>query len=79
VIYPENVVALYDLDRLHSFDTAWDTLARIGVASGHVYPLLTEMIEREAQGGEHIFWLLMMADEQRIVLSSEATRLSRNY
>ena len=54
VVYPENVDTLYDLDRLHSFDGAWDTLARIGVASGHVYPLLTEMIEREAQGGEHI-------------------------
>jgi len=52
IVYPENVDALYDLDRFHSFDGAWDTLARIGVASGHVYSLLTEMIEREARGGK---------------------------
>ena len=57
VVYPENVDAFYDLDRFHSFDGAWDTLAKIGVASGHVYSLLTEMIEREARGGKYPFSL----------------------
>jgi len=46
------VTALYDLDHLHSLDGAYDTLAKIGVASGHVYALLAQMIDREATGGK---------------------------
>jgi len=37
---------------MHSLDGAHDTLAKIGVASGHVYGLLAEMIDREAKGGK---------------------------
>jgi hypothetical protein len=51
LVYPDNVDALYALDQSHSLDGAFDTLAKIGVASGHVYSLIAEMIGREAKGG----------------------------
>lgn len=74
---------LYHLESRNQLDGLYDTLAKVGLATGKVLPLLSAMSDREAQACEIYAAIQSLGSRsdipQRIGHCFAATRLSPDY